>query len=242
MRTFVVGAALVLGLSPALWEWANRIAVEPATAYALVFPILLLVAGRSVPPTPPDSRGGLLWMAAAGIVQVIAIGGDVHRLARVALPLGVIGFLRFTGAAALAPAALALFIVPVPYAIASVAPFEAIWRMFAEQLLGPVGPELRLNAWDSGWRLVALFAGLGWYADARSGGSWTGAFRRAAQLAMLGLPIQLGAVIVAVALTHAGAPGVARAFLTHGIWLVCTAVTVASIELARRSEVPSRVV
>lgn len=242
LRTFLVGLGLVIGLSPALVEWANRIAAEPATAYVLVFPILLLVAGRSVPPTQPDPRAGLLWILAAAAVQVLAFGGGVERAARLAIPLGVIGFLRFSGAAPLAPACLALFLVPVPRTIAALAPLEAVWRVFAEGLLGPVGTALRLDAWDSGARLVALFAGIGWYADARSGASWTGALRRASQLAMLGLPVQLGAVIVAVAITKLGAPSSAELFLTHGIWVLCAAATLTAVELGRRHEVAQRAV
>lgn len=242
LRTLLVGIGLIVGLSPALAEWSWRIADEPATAYVLAFPILLLIAGRSVPATEPDLRGGLWWILAAAAVQVLAFGGGIDRGARLALPLGVIGFLRFTGTASLAPACLALFLVPVPSVIASLAPLETIWRVFAEGLLGPVGPALRLDAWDSGVRLVAMFAGLGWYADARAGASWSGALRRASQLAMLGLPVQLGAVILAVGITRLGAPGAARLFLTHGVWLLCAGGTVAAIELGRRQEVAEHVV
>ena len=241
MQTLLVGLALVFGLRAALFEWARHLAAEPATAYALVFPLLLLAAGRRVPATPPDRGAGLLWIAAAMAIELVAVGGDVPRLGRLAIPLGVIGFLRFTGSAALAPAALAFFIVPVPHALAALAPLEEVWRAFAEFLLGPAGPALRLDAWDSGARLIALFAGLGWYADARKGGSWPGAFRRGAQLAMLGLPVQLAAVIAAVALAQAGASEFARAFLTHGIWILCAIATVAALEIGRKSEVPARV-
>jgi hypothetical protein len=225
----------------ALGEWAMHIANEPPAAYALVFPLLLLAAARSTPPTEPRPAQGLLWLAAAAVVEVVAFGGGVERLARVALPLGVIGFLRFTGAAALAPAALAFFIVPVPHTLAALAPLEEVWRAFAEFLLGPAGPTLRLDAWDSGVRLVALFAGIGWYFDARSGGTWRGALRRGAQLAMLGLPVQLGAVIVAVGLARAGHASLARAFLTHGVWMLCTGVAVGIFEWTREREVPVHV-
>jgi hypothetical protein len=241
MQALLVGLGLLFGLWASLVEWATHIANEPATAYALVFPLLLLTAARSTPPTPPDRVAGLLWIAAAAAVEAIAFGGGIERFGRLAIPLGIIGYLRFTGAAALAPAALAFFIVPVPHTLAGIAPLEAVWRAFAEFLLGPAGPGLELDAWDSGLRLVALFAGLGWYLDARSGGSWRGAFRRGAQLAMIGLPAQLAAVVLAVALARAGAVGAARALLTHGVWIVCAAVTVAAFELSRRREVPASV-
>jgi len=241
MQTLLLGVGLALGLSSALLEWANHIAATPPAAYALVFPLLLLVAARSTPPTEPDRRAGLIWIAGAMALEVLAVGGGVPRLGRLAIPLGVIGLLRFTGAAALAPAALAFFIVPVPHALAGLAPLHAVWGAFAEYLLGRAGPDLRFTSWDSGVRLVALFAGLGWYADARSGGTWTGAFRRGAQLAMLGLPVQLAAVIVAVALARAGAADMARAFLTHGVWILSAVITVGALELARLREVPARV-
>jgi hypothetical protein len=238
MQALLLGVGLIAGLSLALAEWARHIAAEPATAYALVFPLLLLLAARSTPPTAPDRVRGLLWIAAAAAVEVIAFGGGVDRGARLAIPLGIVGYMRFTGSAALAPAALAFFIVPVPHALAAVAPLEAVWRAFAEFLLGTAGRSLPLDAWDSGVRLVALFAGLGWYLDARSGGSWRGALRRGAQLAMLGLPVQLAAVIVAVGFAGAGFPNEARGLLTHGIWILCVVSTVAASELTRRREAP----
>lgn len=241
MQTLLLGFALVMGLSPALLEWAEHIASEPATAYVLVFPLLLLAASRSTQPTEPDRAFGLLLIAAATAIEVVAFGGGVERVGRVAIPLAIIGFLRFTGAAGLAPASLAAFIVPVPHLVAAAAPLDAVWRAIAELLLGPAGPALRMDAWDSGLRLIALFAGLGWYADARSGGAWRGAFRHGAQLAMLGLPTQLAAVICAVALSRAGAVGAARALLTHGAWMLCAAVTIAALELSRKREIPVRV-
>jgi hypothetical protein len=241
MQALLLGVGLVAGLWFSLAEWAAHITAEPATAYALIFPVLLMIAARSTPPTQPDPARGLLWLAAAALVEVVAFGGGIERAGRLAIPLGIIGYLRFTGAAALAPACLAFFIVPVPHAIASLAPLEAVWRAFAEFLLGPIGQALQLDAWDSGVRLVTLFAGLGWYLDARSGGSWRGALRRGAQLAMLGLPVQLGATIVAVGLARAGFPVAARALLTHGVWMICAAVTIATFELTRQREVPARV-
>lgn len=241
MQALLLGIGLLVGLWPALSEWATHIALEPPTAYVLVFPLLLLTAARSTPPTAPDRFSGLLWIAAAAAIEVISFQGGVERIGRLAIPCGIIGYLRFTGAAALAPAALAVFIVPLPHGLAALAPLEAVWRAFAEFLLGPAGPALRLDAWDSGLRLVALFAGLGWYLDARSGSSWRGAMRRGAQLAMIGLPAQLAAMILAVALTRAGSPASARALLTHGVWIACAAVTVAAFEISRRREVPARV-
>jgi hypothetical protein len=233
MRTLLLGLGLVGGLWLALGEWATYIATEPAAAYTLAFPLLLLAAARSTPPTEPHPRQGLGWLAAAAAVEVLAFGGGVERLARLSLPLGVIGFLRFTGAAALAPAALAFFIVPVPRTLADIAPLQEVWRAFAEFLLG-TAPSLKLDSWDSGVRLVALFAGIGWYFDARSGGSWRGALRRGAQLAMLGLPVQLGATIVAVALTRSGHGLFARVFLTHGVWMLSTLVAVGMFEWTRQ--------
>jgi hypothetical protein len=241
MRTLLLGICVVAGLWPALAEWATHIAAEPPTAYALVFPLLLLAAARSTRPTVPDPSRGLLWLAAAAAIEVIAFGGGVDRAARLAIPLGIIGYLRFTGAAALAPAALAFFVVPVPHAIAGIVPLEAVWRAFAEFLVGPYGAGLSLDAWDSGIRLVALFAGLGWYFDARSGGTWRGALRRGTQLAMLGLPVQLAAVIVAVGLAREGFPNTARTLLTHGVWILCAATAVAAFEVTAKREVPARV-
>ncbi len=123
-----------------------------------------------------------------------------------------------------------MFVVPVPHALVAIAPLDAVWFAFAEAWLGPAGSQLRVDEWDSGVRLVALFAGLGWYADARAGRSWQGAFRRGAELAMLGLPVQLTAIVLAVGMARAGAPTLGRLFLTYGVWMLCVAVTVFVIE------------
>jgi hypothetical protein len=226
VRSIFVGAGLIFALSPALLEWANHIAAVPATAYALVFPLLLLIACRSVPTTRPSTLEGMIWIAAAVGVELVTFAGGVERAGRVAIPMGIIGFLRLIGAAPLASASLAFFVVPVPSAIASLAPLDEVWKAFAEFVVGPSGGTLPVDGWDSGARIVALFAGLGWYAEAKVGGTWAKSVQRGAQLAMLGLPVQLGAMIVAVAIARAGAPEVARAFLTHGLWMACMLVSI----------------
>jgi hypothetical protein len=236
MATFLVGIGLAFGLSAALVEWAIHIAATPEVAYALAFPPLLLVAARAVPPTAPDRTAGLLWIVGALAVELFSFAADLERFGRLSIPMGIIGFLRFTGAASLAPAALAFFVVPIPKVISGAFGLELVWQAFAEALLGTPNPPLQLGPWDSGLRLVAMFAGLGWYSDARTGGSWQGAFRRGAQLAMLGLPVQLAAVIAAFGLANAGAPGLARQLLVHGVWLIATALTVMSLELGKRQE------
>jgi hypothetical protein len=58
---------------------------------------------------------------------------------------------------------------------------------------------------------------------------------------MLGLPVQLAAVIVAVGLAREGFPSAARALLTHGVWILSAATAVAAFELTRKREVPARV-
>ena len=230
MESLAIGAALALALSSALLEWARHVASQPALSYVLIFPILLLLAARATPVGPQAKQEGLALMFLATLIVLLSIATATHRLGRLAIPCGIIGLLRFTGKATHSTAGLAMFVVPIPHSIVVAAPLESVWLAFAEAIVGSAGPELVLDEWDGGLRLVALFAGLGWYAGAREGNGWRGALRRAGALAMLGLPVQMAATIVGVAMARAGAPDLARALLTHGVWMVAAAATIGAIE------------
>ena len=236
MSRLIVGIALVVGLWFPMAEWGLYLDDNPPALYVLVFPLLLLIASRATPPTEPAFGEGLAWLALAGGLQVIAFAGGVERFARLSIPLGVIGYLRFTGTSSLAPASLAWFAVPVPVFATTMFPLESVWRAFAEPILAGHATSFELTPWDNGLRLVALFAGLGWYADARTSRSWRSALQRSARLAMLGLPVQLGGVLLAALMSRLGGVELARVFLTHGLWIGCSVAGVVFIERRIRSE------
>lgn len=236
MSTLLIGLATALGLSSALWEWGKRIFDEPAAGYVLAFPILIVSLARALPREPARRSLGLLWLAAAALVQAAAFASGTPRSSRLAIPLGVIGFSEFTGALGMRSALLAVGLVPLPAVVGKLIPLELAWRALAEALLGPAGSQLRLDFWDSGLRLLLVLAGVGWYANARVKGSWRDGLKRAATLALLSMPIQLMGVTLAVALVRSGRPEWAHALLAHGLWIACLLGAFASVETAPRAQ------
>jgi hypothetical protein len=231
VRERLVAISMALGLSPALVELAHQIVSEPASAYVLCVPLLLVSAARRTPHHAPNTLRGGLWVVAALVVEVVAIAAHFDRLARIAIPMSLIGYLHVAGRATWPLTGLTWFIVPVPSAISKAVSLEVAWRRLSEAVVGPTGGTLSWTAGDSGLCLAALLASLGWFLAARNGRSVAEAISSAARLAALALPAQLGFAMVAVALARSGATGLARAFLTFAPPLVACAVVL--LPLAR---------
>lgn len=236
MSYAVLAGALSIGLSPVLYEWGAHLRAEPATRYALIFPLLLLAAVRRAPRERPWLRRGLPWLAAAAIVEVLAFMGGVPRYGRLALPLGVIGWLRASGLAPLPVALLAVWLVPVPR-FAGQLGFGAparLWSAWANAWLPGSGDALALDPWDSGLRLIALLAGIGWFAGLRRQPRLGAAAGRAALYGLAGVPAQALGVLVAAALLAAGASGASLAWRVHGLWMASALLALAPTFLIAR--------
>ena len=220
----LLALALVLALSPILREFAGHVLDQPWTAYALPFPFLLWHAAARSPREAPRWSAGLGWIAAALVLELIAVGGGVPRMGRPAIALAVIGWLRVTGLAPLPVALLALWLIPLPKAVSALASpgLERTWQEIALRIVPDAG-RFPVAHWDGGVRIVAMAAGLGWWAAVRQGGDVAAAFRRAAAFGALGLPLQVVAMILATALVSFGHLEAAHLWLLHGVWIVTLA-------------------
>lgn len=242
LRLRILALGYAVGLAPALAAWAERLAGEPRTRYALGFPALMLIAmvtGRRGKPAP---MSGLVWSAAALGVQVAAILAGMTKAAVFALPLGVLGYTQLTGVSSLAPTILAAFAVPLPHAVVSLGNPQRAWISLAESMLGPAASQLALTGWDSGVTLAALFAGLSCYASARMRLPLSGTLRRAAFWSVLAVPTQLALVAGAAALARFGCAELARALLTDSPWVLSTLIVLCFVESRRRRELQPRAV
>jgi hypothetical protein len=141
--------------------------------------------------------------------------------------------------------------VPIPWAVLKLTSpgLEDTWLQLAGQIVQTLGGEIEIqqrqvlgsagvltvDAADSGVRLVALLAGLGWYAALRCGDPLTGCARRALLWAAWGLPAQALASLLVVGTLALGSAAAARWLLDPGIWLALAVLGVGRAEqLARR--------
>lgn len=112
-----IGIALVIAFSPVLADLGRHLLAEPWARGVLIFPWLVFVSARVDRPdrTP---RFGRVWVAlalgAALVFQLLAIGGDAIRIARVGVVVAAAIGLWGIGAAGPRTALLALWLVPVP--------------------------------------------------------------------------------------------------------------------------------
>jgi hypothetical protein len=255
-RNVLAVAALVAAVSPTLVELARQLVAEPATRYALLFPMLLVRAARHEKEATP-SRAGYALLAAGLALELLGFGGGMPKLARPGLPLAVIGLCLALGLASWRTSLLALWIVPVPYAVCSlVSPgLELLWYDGAVGLVNAVtgaglaiapsrdflfdvvagAGTLAVRSWEGGLPLAALLAGLGWYAGRLQGATAGRGLRKAGLAGVVGLLLQAPIVAVSVALLAAGEVGAAGAVRDHAFWLVAAG----GLLWAERAAVPA---
>jgi hypothetical protein len=227
MALLVLALALFVGLSPVLAELAGHVRAEPSALYVLgcaaILGVALVDANRRGWREAPSILRAAPWLAAAVALEVLAFAAGIERFARPAFALALVGWLRAAGWAPLPVAALAFWLVPLPKLFAEFAEvgFHQLWQALASAVSEPIEANLQLGHWDSGLRLAALGSAAGWWHAFRSGRSpWRGALR----IGAVGFASQAAALAVAIAIAAAGAPRAARAFLTHGVWIVATAL------------------
>ena len=228
---------LVLALGPAWLELFGHIRVEAWAGYVLVVPLLLLWAAVGSPREPALPLLGAGLLVAALFAELVALVAGPLRAGRIALPLGALGISALVGRPARRFWPLALFLVPVPFALLRLfSPgLETLWlrggALLARALGEPVtlsgtgavssGGVLGLTPGDGGLPLAALVAALGCFAAARGGHPALPALARGVLLAPLALPVQALAVLLAVPLASGGHAPAARAWLDYGLPLAC---------------------
>jgi hypothetical protein len=244
VRPWVLVIALGFAFSPLLVDWIGHGVEDPADAYVAVFVALLalLVRRGSEAGPEPSLTAAAPWLLAAGMIQLVCWSGGVPRLARVALPLAVIGTLRATTRLPLRQTSLAVFLVAPPHALNG-SPLRIDLAQELRGLIAVVLPAARtvaVEAWDNGLRLAALVAGLSWFHTATDGLGWAPSIRRMLGWAVLAIGLQALAIVIATGLTVAAGHAVATAWLTHGVWISVVAVFGAASLRARPSRVVSR--
>ena len=245
---------LVLALSPILLDLGAHFAAQPWARYALVFVPLCLFALMRTQPRPARALDGYLWIALALCAEFAAIGGGTDRIGRLALPLAVIGACRAFGLAPLRHALVAVWLVPVPYAlltqlgprvhelmVALTAPLLGALGLEAAiqngHLAGP-GGDLALNATNSGLTLAALFSGLAWYTSVRAGHGSLGAARAALLGGLAAFPAQVVLFGIGAVTCALSAPGVGSFFLQPIVWSVVALLGIGCFELFKSPRAP----
>lgn len=251
-RDILVWSAFVIAFSPLLLDLFRHVLAHPWAGYGLLFVVLLVARAYREPSRGLSHRDGYVLLAAALVLQAVAVGGGFARWGRLAIPLGVMGLARLLGRPSPRVAALAFWAVPLPNFIAAVGSplLERSWLEGAATLLAPFvtivvegtkatapGGVLMLDAVSGGLPLLALLSGLGWVSALdpwRGAGS---ALRTAVLWSLAALPLQALCVLAALVLTVAGAPRAAQAWLSWGIFLASAA---AGLAIALRSWSPVR--
>ena len=260
-REAVLWSALALGLWPVFEDLAAHVIGHPWAGYRAVFPVLMVLGARHHPGRRHPRADGYLLLGAGLLVELIGIGGGIDRLARPALPLGVLGLARLLGRPPLGVALLALWMVPVPTFVlqpvtAVLAPALASLTASSLQPLGlslqahagtldGLSGAIHLGAGDTGVPLALLLSGLGWYAGLRRASEdlhfprphkvLRDSARAALRWALWAAPIQVGAILVAGIVLGLGNAGWGRVLLQYGVWIPTTAVGLLRANQGRRS-------
>jgi len=249
-RDLLLWSAFALAFSPLLFDLFAHLRARPWANYGLLFLVLLIAHTWHERSRAAAHHDGYLLLSLALMLQCVAVGGGFTRWGRLALPLGVMGLARLLGRPSPRVAALAFWAVPLPNFIASIASprLEQIWLMAAAWLLSPLAPiavegttaatpggMLTFDAVSGGLPLAALLSGLGWL---RALDDWRGlgsALRTASTWGLAALPLQALCALAALALATLGAPALASAWLSWGIFLVVGAAGLVIVHRSRRS-------
>jgi len=192
-------------------------------------------------------RGWAPVLLIAGLlIELAGLAGGSPGIARLGLPISVVGLSLWTGVPRLMTALLALWVVPIPGTLYGLTTpnLESAYARFGAAMVGALGADisasgplirsgaerLELDPYHSGIHLIVVIAELSWYAAVRKGLPPMVALVRTAGAALLAIPLQLFAVWVAVLLLVAGAPEVANFWLDHGLWLLTAVLGVVLIE------------
>lgn len=243
-RALLLFAALGFALSPILLDLARHLALEPWALYAAAVPPLLAWAARREGGARASPRLGGALVAAALVLEIVAVGGGIVRFGRPALPLAVLGLCRALGLASARTALLAAWMVPVPFVLVEAAglPLAGLWGELAHAAVAPAGAELALRPTDhafalegaggtlplrpvdGGVVLAAGLSGLGWLAGLRARAGWLGCALAAAFFALAALPLQLLAVGLAAAALAGGLGALAGWTLALAPWIAGAAL------------------
>jgi hypothetical protein len=232
----ILWLALAVAFSPTLFELATHMVAEPWARYAVV-PLLLLLRAAVTGSTVHQARRFGLWLILGGLaLEILGIVAGPQRLARLGLPLAIIGMSCLLGRPSIPTAMLSLWIVPIPYTfIHTLSPvLDSLVARAAALLAWPLIPELMVEdhalrwcteqLWitpaQMGLPLAALLSSIGWFHATQSGRSMLKAAERAALWGLAAFPIQAIAIALAALTLRLGEAEIGRTWLDHGVWIL----------------------
>ncbi len=215
----VVGAALVVGLSPALAIAFGQLVAEPRLYYVIAPISMLIVLARN---SPRDSRASLAsalpWVLAAVVIQLLAEAGGFARFSRFAIPFGMVAFLRGVCGTPLPVSLLSFLCVPPPHVLTGVLGMDH--AVFWSDLAARVSPRYAgpLVAWDGGLRLLAVATATVSYRCLRASLSLRRAISPLAVACGLAIPLQ----ILSLVLAGFAPSAISHVVFIHGSWILVT--------------------
>ncbi len=235
-----VWLALLLALSPALYDLMGHWHLHSWSRYSLGFLPLLILAIRGDAPGRPMRGFALALIALCLVGQVIGLFGSVIFVARPLVGVAVAGALVYRGLARPRIALLALCLIPVPgmmmrrgLAAEDLAHFLT---GVAASVVSTLGVSARIAGSGSvvmvrdlqlevgyqwGGVLLAVQAlGLGWYYSVRRNLGMRATVVALMVAVLLAFPVQLGVLVSSSLALWAGQPSLAGLLLNPGSWLL----------------------
>ena len=235
-----LGLAALFALSPILVDWGFHLVETPSSRYAALFPVLYLIGIRH------DARervrkDGYLLLALAIALVILSVGGGFTRWGRIAVPITLVAMIRLSGLASTRGALTMLWFVPVPHFIEMLAwpelvlfyaqslPGLTISLESARVVLGSGVSVLQLAPADAGLPLMASLSGISYFASWQRREPLLRTGVRMGVSVVLALPIQYGAVWVAIILLRSDFPHAAQIWINSTIWVFSLLWLVASV-------------
>lgn len=238
--------ALFLGFSPTLIDLVRHWTSEPWAAPSAGFVPLWILAMRSHTHGARRRPLGLVLVVAGLLLATFAATGGVTRWGRFGLPTAVLGLALWLGTPPAARAILVAWWIPFPHFVQSalfiplsrfaesLAIHAQAWTggapIFAGRQMLPAIDGVPIGPADLGLQSCWLLAGVAWYAGTARGFDLRKTTGLALRAALLGIPIQMLALVLVVPLTLLGSSLLARDFLDLIVLLVaiCALIWLAS--------------
>ncbi len=239
--------ALGCAFSPMLIQLANVIPEDPFGWSVLLAPALMLAAALRGSGEAHPRRGWAQILLIAGLlIELVGLSGGSPAVARLGLPMSVVGLSLWTGAPPLMTSLLAFWVIPIPITVYGLTTpnLESAYAQFGAAAISALGADLsvsgpvirsgaehlELDPYHSGIHLVFVVTLLTWYASVRNGLTPIAALARTAGAALVAVPLQILAVLVAIALLVADSPDLANFWLDDGAWLLTAILGIVWIE------------
>ena len=239
--------ALGCAFGPVLMRLVDAIPNTPFGWSLLIAPALLVAAALRGPRDARPRRGWAKILLIAGLlIELIGLGGGSPGVARLGLPISVVGLSLWTGAPPLMTSLLAFWAIPLPGSFFGLTTpgLESAYARFGAAAINALGADLSasgplirsgaehlaLDPYHSGIHLVFMTTLLAWYASARNGLAPRAAIARTAMAALVAIPLQLLAILIAIGLLLAGLRDLANFWLDDGLWLLTAILGIVWIE------------